>query len=87
MMHGKVRAEVPRYEYPGINGSNKRGSNCISMADFCKNLSEIFGNDLIEINWGERDFSLDDWLLRTYNIKINAREDILTLIEQKLLNY
>ena len=57
------------------------------MADFCKNLSEIFGNDLIEINWGERDFSLDDWLLRTYNIKINAREDILTLIEQKLLNY
>ncbi|MEM4115377.1 MAG: hypothetical protein QXP59_05160 [Saccharolobus sp.] len=57
------------------------------MADFCKNLSEIFGNDLIEINGGERDFSLDDWLLRAYNIKINAREDILTLIEQKLLNY
>ncbi|MEM1600057.1 MAG: hypothetical protein QXW51_04525 [Sulfolobaceae archaeon] len=57
------------------------------MADFCKNLSEIFGNDLIEINGGERDFSLDNWLLRTYNIKINAREDILTLIEQKLLNY
>lgn len=63
------------------------GSNRISMYDLCNYLSEVFGNEVIEISNGERDFSLDDWLLRTYNIKINARENILDLIEHKLLNY
>lgn len=63
------------------------GSNRISMYDLCSYLLEVLGNEVIEISNGERDFSLDDWLLRTYNIKINARENILDLIEHKLLNY
>ncbi|WP_338604060.1 sugar nucleotide-binding protein [Sulfolobus tengchongensis] len=62
------------------------GSNRVSLADVCSFLSDVFGNEIITIDGMQRDFSLDNWLLRTYNIKIDARESIMGLIEHKLLN-
>ncbi|MCH4815891.1 MAG: NAD(P)-dependent oxidoreductase [Saccharolobus sp.] len=62
------------------------GSNRVSLFEICSYLSDIFGNEVIEIDNHQRDFSLDDWLLRAYNIKIDAKESILSLIEYRLLN-
>ncbi|TRM81279.1 dTDP-4-dehydrorhamnose reductase [Sulfolobus sp. D5] len=62
------------------------GSNRISMLDFCNYLSDVFGNEIVEVNGSMRDFSLDDWLLRAYNVKINSKDNIMSLVEQKLFN-
>ncbi len=69
-----------------VRGVINVGSNRISMLDLCSYLSDVFGNEIVEVNSPMRDFSLDDWLLRAYNVKINAKDNIMSLVEQKLFN-
>ena len=58
----------------GARGVVNVGGKRVSQVRVCEALAEAFGGEVISVKGGYRDFSLDDWLLRSYGITVRGLE-------------
>ncbi len=58
----------------GARGVINVGGKRVSQVRVCEALADAFGGEIISVKGGYRDFSLDDWLLRSYGITVRGLE-------------
>ncbi|MCI2415431.1 MAG: sugar nucleotide-binding protein [Candidatus Aramenus sp.] len=77
---------VSRFIHEQIRGIINVAGPRISLYEMCGLIADLFGVESIGIDGQYRDFSLDTWLLNSFNIKISLKEDLVDAIEHRILN-
>jgi dTDP-4-dehydrorhamnose reductase len=77
---------IAKFVNDEVKGIINVGGPRVSMIELCNLIADLFGVNVIEINGKKYDFSLDTWLLNTFNIKLSLKEDLVNAIEYRVLN-
>ena len=62
--------------HKGATGVINVGGRRIDLCTFMRNVAEAIGGNVMEVAGRKMDFSIDDWLLRTFDIKVNFENEL-----------
>ncbi len=81
-----VSKVISRFVHAQVKGIINVAGPRTSLYDVCGLIADLFGVESIGVEGQHRDFSLDTWLLNSFNIKISLKEDLVDSIEHRILN-